>query len=194
MSRRRIHRAGLGLVELMAALVISASLLAATGIAIHTSFNGYQINQQQAVLQQTARIALAKMTATIRQSKLHAPDTTTLRTSFAAGQTVMGTGIDMYDPAGNLIIYRLDTANKRLLAVYNGNAYPLLEGVETFNVTMEPMRSAQSVRTGGPWDLLRRATLLVTMRTTNLTSGIGEGTGEMAITMSASIMPRRNAW
>src|SRR5688500_9811580 len=34
------------------------------------------------------------------------------------------------------------------------------EGVEAFTVRMEPMRSAASIRTGGRWDLLKRATIL----------------------------------
>jgi Tfp pilus assembly protein PilV len=192
-SRKR-PRHGLGLVELLAALIISAGLLTATAVAIHTSFNAYRINQQQSILLQSARIALYRVTANIRQSALHAPDTAALSTQFASGATVSDTGIKLYDPNNNLIIYRLDTANNRLLVIANGTSYPLLEGVEAFSVTMEPMRSSASVRTGGNWDLLKRATLFITVKTNSKTSGVGEGTGSFSLTLSASTMPRRNAW
>lgn len=75
-----------------------------------------------------------------------------------------------------------------------GKSHVMCDGVETFTVRMEPMRSADSIRTGGSWDLLKRATLLLTVKTNNNTSTKGEGIGKQTVTLSASVMPRRNAW
>ncbi len=134
------------------------------------------------------------MLADIRQSSLHAPYTASKSADFAGGSIVTDTGIQMYDPRNVLIVYRYDAANQRLLAIVNGESYPLLEGVQNFTVTMEPMRSAESVRTGGSWDLLERATLLLTLKTNDLNSTPIEGPGGLSLTLSASVMPRRNAW
>ena len=70
----------------------------------------------------------------------------------------------------------------------------MCDGVESFTVRMEPMRSAASIRTGGPWDLMKRATFLLTVKTTSDTAVKGEGIGHQTVTLSASVMPRRNTW
>jgi prepilin-type N-terminal cleavage/methylation domain-containing protein len=167
MSRRRVHlirrRRGMGLVELLVSLAIAASLLTATGVALNASFAAYQVNQQQATLLQSTRLTMNRILSTIRRCKLHAPDTSSQATQFAIGATVTDTGIDMFDANDVETIYRYDAANKRILFIAGGTTHPLLEGVESFNVTLEPMRSAESVRTGGPWDLLRRATIWVSV-------------------------------
>ena len=43
------------------------------------------------------------------------------------------------------------------------------------------------------YDLLRRATILLTLRSTAATAVAGEGTSQ-TVTLSVSVMPRRNAW
>lgn len=188
------NRRGLGLVELLVSLAIAASLLTATGVALNASFDAYQINQQQATLLQSTRLTMNRMLATIRRCKLHAPYGSTQATQFAVGQTVTGNGIAMFDVNDVETVYRYDAANKRILFVAGGTTHPLLEGVESFNVTLEPMRSAKSVKTGGPWDLLRRATIWVSVKTNDSTSGVAEGTGTQTLTLSGSVMPRRNTW
>jgi hypothetical protein len=59
---------------------------------------------------------------------------------------------------------------------------------------MEPMRSATSIKTGGGYDLLKRATVNITVRTTEENSLASETTGTQTLTLSASVMPRRNVW
>ena len=76
----------------------------------------------------------------------------------------------MYDADNRPLTYRYDVANKRLLAVTNGTTYVMAQGVEQFQVKMEPMQSAESVKTGGGWDLLRRATITLTVRTNAATA------------------------
>jgi hypothetical protein len=188
------RRRGVGLAELLIALSISAALLTATAVAIDASFKAYAINQEQSDLTQRTRLAMYRMTTMIRQTKEHAPTTAGKATLFASGATVTDTGIDMFDLEGNSVSYFYDAPNKRLMASINGVERPMCEGVQSFTVRLEPMRSTTSIRTGGPWDLMKRATLEMTVRTTSSTATRGEGVDRQSVTLSASVMPRRNAW
>ena len=190
----RRSRSGMGLAELMIALAIAATLLAATAFALDTSIKAYRINLQQAALLQNARTAMNRILTTVRRTKLHAPDTAALRTQFAANNTVTGTGIDMFDANNNLIIFRYDAATKRVNMIANGVTSPLIHGVEDFSITMKPMRSAGSAKVNGAWDLLERATLLITVKTANENTLDTEAPDKVTITLSASVMPRRNTW
>jgi Tfp pilus assembly protein PilW len=191
-NRRRVLRKGMGLVEALVALSIAASLLTATAVALTTAVKAYQINQQQAGLLQQTRLAMNRMLSTIRRNQLHQPDSSTLRTQFAAGATVTDTAIDMFDASSTEITYKYDATNKRVNMIVGGTTRPLIEGVETFTVKLEPMRSATSVRTGGPWDLLKRATILITVKPNSKNALGTEGKDEVTLTLSASVMPRRN--
>jgi hypothetical protein len=181
------------MVELLIALSITASLLTATAVAVDAAFRAYHVNQEQALLTSKGRVALAVLTTQVRGTKLHAPYTPALSSSFATGATVTDTGLSMYDEDGRLLTFRHDATTKRLLLVTPTGTYVMARGVDSFTVTLEPMRSAQSVRTGGGWDLLKRATFQITVRTADA-AGPGESVGKQALTMSASVMPRRNAW
>jgi hypothetical protein len=183
------------LVELLVALAISASLLTAVAIATDASFQAYGVNQEISDLTQRTRLAVYRMTAMIRQTKEHAPHTSSVASQFAAGKTVTDTGIDMIDLTGQPITYRYDAANKQLLAVVNNTPHVLCDGVEAFTVATEPMRSPTSIKTGGSWDLLKRATILLTVKAgAQGTKVKGESGGNQSVTISASVMPRRNAW
>jgi prepilin-type N-terminal cleavage/methylation domain-containing protein len=189
----RRPRRGLGLVELMISMSIVASLLTATAAAVNAAFRAYEVNQEQAALLSKARVALAFISTSIRGTQLHAPDTAALRTQFAGGQTVTDTGLDMYDDADNLVRIYYDTINKKLMVTNPRGTFTMARGVEAFNLTLEPMRSATSIKTGGSWDLLKRATITITVRTATST-GPGESTGQQTLTLSGSVMPRKNAW
>jgi prepilin-type N-terminal cleavage/methylation domain-containing protein len=192
---RRGRRRGVGLVELLVALAISAALLTATAVAIDASFKSYAVNQEQSDLTQRSRLAMYRMVSVIRQTQLHQPVTgTTAYNEFKVGKTVTASGIETFDLAGKPIRYFHDAVNKRLMVRTQTGDHVMCEGVEAFAVTMVPMRSAQSIRTGGNWDLLKRATLLLSVRTTGDTAVKGEGVGEQVVTLSASVMPRRNTW
>jgi Tfp pilus assembly protein PilW len=183
----------MGMVELLVALSISATLLTATAIAVNAAFRAYEVNQEQAVLMSKARVSLNFITTNIRGTTLHAPDTAAKRTQFAAGQTVTDTGVVMYDMNNNLLRFFYDAPNKRLQVTGPMGTQTLARGVEAFSVTLEPMRSANSIRTGGSWDLLRRASVTVTVKTGGSTAP-GEAVGGDTVTLSGSIMPRRNSW
>ena len=189
MNLRRTHfarrRRGVGLVELLVALSIGAALLTATAVAVNASFKAYAINQELGDLNQRSRLTMYRITAMIRQTKLHAPHTASVAAQFAAGKTVTDTGIDMFDLNDQIVSYRYDPSQKQLLVVVGGKSHVMCEGVEAFSMRMEPMRSATSIRTGGSWDLLRRATLLLTVTSTANTATKGEGVGKQRITLSA---------
>jgi prepilin-type N-terminal cleavage/methylation domain-containing protein len=188
------RKSGLSLVEVLIAVAISAFLLTAVAFALDMSFKSYRINQEQASLIQRARVASYRVLAAIRQTDAHAPYTTSLLGNFAIGQTVTDTGIQMFDAGGALVVYRYDAANQRLIARTGGVDRTLLEGVTQFSVTLEPMRSATSIRTGGAHDMLGRATVLLSVRTNDATSKGSETTGNQTVTISSSAVPRRNVW
>ncbi|HEX8916123.1 MAG TPA: hypothetical protein VF796_27490 [Humisphaera sp.] len=190
---RRRRRRGVGMVELLVALSITASLLTATAVAVDAAFRAYHVNQEQALLTSKARVALAVLTTNVRGTTLHAPYGAAQRAQFAAGQTVTDSGLSLYDENDQPVSYRYDPATRRLLYVTATGSQTLARGVEAFSVTLEPMRSPASVRTGGGWDLLRRATFQITVKAADA-AGPDEATGKQTLTMSASIAPRRNAW
>lgn len=193
-ASRALRRHGIGLVELLLALSISAALLTATGVAIDASFKSYAVNQEISDLGHRSRLALHRITSLVRQTREHAPVSSSVAAEFATGKTVSDSGIQMFDASNHHTTFRYDADARRVVAVVNGVEHPLVEGVEAFSVTLEPMRSATAIRTGGGWDLLRRATILITLRSDSGTALKGEGTGRQAVTLSASVMPRRNTW
>ena len=190
----RGFRRGVGLVELLIALSISSILLTAVGMALNASFISYRVNQEQSALTQRARLTMHRILTSVRQCGAHAPSTGSLIDDFAAGLRIDDTGVAMIDDAGDDLMYKFDAPNQRILFSKNGTERVLLDGVTQFAVTLEPMRSATSIRTGGGFDLLNRATMLLTVRTTTATSMSTETTGKQTVTLSSSAQPRRNVW
>jgi prepilin-type N-terminal cleavage/methylation domain-containing protein len=194
---RQIHssrRRGLGLPEMLISLAIAAMLLTATAFALDSSCFAYKVNQEQASLIQTDRLTLNRITTMIRRTNAHQPHTTATALSFAAGNIVTDNGIDMIDSSNVPLTFTYDSSNQRLLAISGGVTHVLANGVTSFVVTMEPMRSPESIRTGGAWDLLKRATFLISVHTNSKTAQGSETTNQQTITLSASVMPRQNTW
>ena len=188
------RRRGMGMVELLIAMSISASLLTAVAVAVDACFRGYRANQEQAVLMQRSRVSQNFLCTTIRTTKLHSPLGSQQQKDFDGGAIVTDTGIEMFDLNDRLVKFEWDVPKKQLLVTQNGKTNVLAEGVDDFTVRMEPMRSATSIKTGGGYDLLKRATVNITVRTTAESSAAGETTGTQTLTLSASVMPRRNVW
>jgi hypothetical protein len=111
------------------------------------------------------------------------------------GLVVTDRGIVMIDPNENEVGFAYDAANGILNARdKSGNDYVLLRGVERFEIKFEPMRSQQSTRTGGPYDRLLRATVLLTVRTSGNSVDVDETVGAQRVTLTSSAVPRRNVW
>jgi type II secretory pathway pseudopilin PulG len=193
--RRGTARRGATMVELLVSLAIAAALLTATAVAMDASLQSFRINQEQSTLTQRARMAMHRVLSGIRAGEGHLPYSATARTEFRNGLAVVDdTGIEMRTADGSSVTYRYDAAADRVLVDVGGRTHVLLEGVDSFVVRLEPMKSTAHVKAGLEYDLLRRATILLTVRATDQTNLTGEARGDMTITMSSSAMPRRNAW
>jgi roadblock/LC7 domain-containing protein len=186
---------GATLVELLIGLSLTAALLTATAFAMDASLKSYQINQEQASLVQRARMGVHRLLSAIREGEDHVPFTAARAGEFTGnGTLVEDTGIRMTDADGNAIVYRFDAANHRVMADAGGKSHVMIEGVESFTVRMEPMKSAAHVKAGLDFDLLRRATVLLTVRVDGTMPLPGEKVTNHTMTISSSAMPRRNAW
>ena len=194
MKRFQVKRRGVGLVELLLALAISAMLLTATAVAVDASFKAYANNQEQSSLLQQSRMALNRMVTSIRTSDSHAPGDFNLLVDFKNGKKVTGTAIAMFQEDGTNIVYRYDSAKQLILVDVRGKSYTGARGVQAFAIIMEPMRSEEALRTGSGYDLLRRASIQITIGTTNQTAQTSETTGKHPVTLSVSVTPRRNSW
>ena len=198
------RRRGLGLVELLVSLAIVAALLTAIAVGTHASFRAYAVNQEFSLLTQKTRLAMHRILSDVRTSDTHAVDadpSSTLNQQFKTGTTnVLSNSIAMFDNSNALHVYRWDATNKRLLAdvkpfgATTTRTHVLLEGVEKFEVTHVPMKSDASARTGGQRDLLRRATILMTVNSTGSAGETGDEGQSQTITLSSSVVPRRNVW
>jgi prepilin-type N-terminal cleavage/methylation domain-containing protein len=187
---RTAYRCGFGLVELLVALSISATLLVATGMAVHASLMAYQVNQEQATLMNRCRVTLHRMLGEIRCTMLHQP--LHHLSDFQNGQIIDDTGLSMYPAGGaSAYTYSWDADTQQLTCqIGSGSPHVLLDGVESFNIKLEPMKSPGSVKC----DLLKRATITMTVHTTSSSADSTETTGNQTVTLSSSVMPRRNVW
>ena len=100
----------------------------------------------------------------------------------------------MFTDSGTELDFEFDATNRKLLLIENGTQREMLTNVEAFLVKMEPMRSPSAIRSGGGCDLLRRATIQLTIKTGGQSADINEDVDGQIVTMSASVMPRRNTW
>jgi len=189
-ARRRARPVrGLGVVELLIALAISATVLAAVAYAVDMTFRAYSINHEQSDLMQRSRIALYRITTGIRTTGAHQPVNPAALADFKAGLIVTD------DANDKPVVFKFDPGQGRLLAVDPlGTEYTLLRGVEKFQIKFEPLMSQESKRIGGVYDRLMRATILITVRTTGNSPDVDERVGAQSVTLSTSVMPRRNIW
>jgi type II secretory pathway pseudopilin PulG len=185
-----LPRHGIGLVEMLISLVIVSTLLLATGVALTSAVSAYNVNSEHSMVTQNARVTMHRIVTAMRTSEYHAPDDVWLASAFAAGTTVTGSGAAMLDPEGTEVIFRHDSTKKQILAIVNGTSRVMANGVESFTITMEPMKSDVAARTGGGWDLLKRASVSITMYSTDP----GANNTKQRVTLVASATARRNAW
>ncbi len=94
------------------------------------------------------------------------PYTTSLASQFATGAVVTDTGISMFLDDNSELSYTYNATTNQLTQIQNGSTYVLLDGVQNFQIKLEPMQSADSIKSGKmTYDLLMRATILLTVRT-----------------------------
>jgi YD repeat-containing protein len=195
LGRGRRARRGMGLAELLIALSITAAVLTAVGAGVDASFKAYSVNQEQTRLMQSARVALHRITSQVRTTVEHQPVTASKVTDFGRGLIVTDTGIALFTEDDHELRFTYDAAGKQLRATdAAGNVRVLLRGVQSFSVKFEPMQSRTSKKTGGLYDLLFRATISLTVASESNAPDIDESVASQSITLSASIVPRRNLW
>jgi type II secretory pathway pseudopilin PulG len=189
------RRGGITMVEMMIAVAISSTLLAAVGVAIDASFRANTVNQDQSNLTQKARLAMNRIITEIRTTTAHSPITATAQTNFELGKIVTDTGIEMLigdEKALVLVKYELDPAGRCIwYTAPNKKKYVAVTNVEAFSVKFEPMRSQEAQQMGMPYDQVLRATVLLTVKGDKIS---GQKDPEETLTLNCSVMPRRNAW
>ena len=186
---------GMAVVELLIALAIGALVLVAVAVCVDASFRAYSINQEQSDLMQRSRLAMHRILTEIRTLPTHAPVDPAAEAAYDAGIVVTDKGIKMMDAKLRESSFEFDPANGILSAKdRKGNEYVLLRGVERFEVKFEPMKSQKSLRSGGPYDRLMRATVLLTVRTSGNAVDVDETVGAQRVTLTSSACPRMNVW
>ena len=123
---RRGSSRAFSLVEMLIALAISAALLAASLVALQTSFRAYQVTTDQASTHAVGRLVVHRMTAMIRSGQDFRPLPADVRDRFVSSDY-----IEFYHPdTGNLITINWDRLTGQLLySIDNGSPVVLLEGV-----------------------------------------------------------------
>jgi len=200
-ARRRSR--GMGLIELLVALAISAALLTSVAVAIDASFKAYAANQTNAQLMQRARLAMNRITTYIRATSQHLPDDNAAQDQFESGLVTQASAIRMMLDETNGVIFRQAGQQLQMVpftisgnVLSEGTPHVLLEGVGSgdFTIRFEPQRSTQSAKVGGRYDQLKRASISLTIRPVAKTTVTGESASGEAVTLSTSIMPRKNIW
>lgn len=183
-------RRGFTLVEVLMSVAILAGLAAATAAAIGASSKAFEVNLASAETLQHGRNAMLRMAAELRTGTDHLPTTAAKQTTFAAGVIVSDTGVTFKDEGGRQITYSYDAASKTLtLKVDTATAAVLARGVQSFSVRLVPFRSKDSIKTGGIFDQLSRATLTMTVSPVD---AMADASNTLAMTQS--ITPRARMW
>jgi Tfp pilus assembly protein PilW len=200
---RRNLRRGVGLAELLVALSISAALLTSVSVAVDASFKAYAVNQSQAQLLQRSRVAMNRMLTYIRSTSQHLPDDDDAQEAFESGLVTQASAIRMLVTPTSGVIFRQSGNELQMVpftisggSFIEGAAHTLLNGVgpDDFRITFEPQRSTEAVKTGGKYDQLKRASISLTVRPTDNTRVVGEDSQSASVTLSTSVMPRKNMW
>lgn len=107
---RRFHRTrrGLGLVEALIALAITASLLTAVGVAFTSAGNAIQMNDNFFRASQAARVSLEKILTQVRRG--------------AVDEASTSSNLHLITDGGQDISYVPDLANNRLLMKTNSSS------------------------------------------------------------------------
>jgi len=181
--------------EMMIAVAISSTLLAAVGVAIDASFRANTVNQDQSNLTQKSRLAMNRIISEIRTTTAHSPINAAAQAEFDVGKITTDTGIEMLigdEKALVVVKYEYDAVNKCLMyTAPSKKKYVAVTNVEAFSVKFEPMKSQEAQQSGGAFDQLLRATILMTVKGDKVP---GQKDPEETLTLNCSVMPRRNAW
>lgn len=108
-SPTRARSRGLGLIELLFSLVISALLLSAVAIAFAASSDAIEMNDQFFRATQAARVSVTQIMAEVRKS---------------TGGVVDTDSLELTPPLGEKRLYSFDSTNKRLTLTFPDQLTP----------------------------------------------------------------------
>ena len=136
---KKNNSTGFTIIELLMALVIMATLMAAVGLAFDASVKNYQANEGINKTLNTARQALLRMTADLRTA-----DSVALDADDSPNQSSQ---VSLITKNGDNITYRFDSSDDTLYYDDNisSNSYVLCKNVTTltFNRTPHPDDSSR---------------------------------------------------
>ena len=136
---RRTQRRGLGLVELLISLMISASLLTAVGTAYVAMSDAIEMNDQFARASQAARVTINQVTAEVRKCN---------------GGVVEDDSLELTPPAGEKKLYEFDAPGRRVTLRFpdsgDPRAFTLVRNVDAaqFYTDGETISMIVSIRIG----------------------------------------------
>jgi hypothetical protein len=187
--------AGITIMEMLIAVSISSMLLASVGVAIDACFRANAVNQDQSNLTQRSRQAINRIITDIRGTTAHSPINIAPQADFELGKVTTDSGIEMIvgeESAKVVVKYQFDAATKQLKYTDpSKKTFVAVNNVEAFSVKFEPMKSELAQQTGQPFDQLLRATVTITVRADKVP---GQSESGEVLTLSTSVMPRRNTW
>ena len=133
--KRKHNAAGLTLIELMVATVLTAILVTSIAVAMHASLENYNVNQQVANGTHVARRVLNNISEKIRTAQA---------VDSVGGSSILrivppdSTGIDQseYELIGTILYYRETVGSTTTAYILVGDSLDDVK-VDTFNVTKE---------------------------------------------------------
>lgn len=177
------------LIEMLIALSITGTLLAAVLVSLNASFIAYQTTTEQASTHTIARLVIHRVQALVRNGREFGPMPSDVRERFLASDE-----IQFLDDQDRVIEIRLDRANGKLtFAVDGGTAYAFLGGVSgPVDADGDPVGAFLLEYENGR--TLRRATFDLTVLGDDDVNVELEGNHVQPLRLVGSTMPRRLAW
>lgn len=194
-ERARHRQAGLGLVELMIALVISSLLLTATMMATDTSLKAYANATAQVSAQASTRLVTQRLMTLVRSSRAHGPlqpQSSELGPVTLSGDTLSGPYLEMIDSKEQLVRIEYRSQSREVWLVMsqldgsNPSEQPLLTDVVAATFSCSRRKTND-----GLWVLARGMVDLTIQPTVSDAMDLERAAAMESIRVIASTMPRR---
>ncbi|MFP4224472.1 MAG: prepilin-type N-terminal cleavage/methylation domain-containing protein [Phycisphaeraceae bacterium] len=189
------RQAGLSLVEVLISLAITSILLAATMVAIDTSFKAYAAAAESATTQASTRLVTHRLLALMRTSTAHAPTRTedAKRPVTITGNTIESPYIELVDARGNLIEINYHSDQQELTVTTTPypwdsstpTTHPLIGGVTDCTFHLHRRETPDGVY------VLERGSINLTVAPDRDNTLAIEADGSAPIRIVASTMPRK---
>jgi len=187
-GNRQCRRRGLTIIEMLVALPIIALLMAATMVAINTSFMAYADAAEQASTHAATRMVTHRLLTLVRTSTAHGPLETEAGVTLE-GSTITSPFIELIDTKGRLIRVEYRSASAEIWLVETVgetvNEQPLIGGVTSASFYLSRRLNEDDL-----W-VLERGTMDITVLPDNDNTLAIESGHTEPIRMIASTMPRK---